>query len=156
MRRAPRSHEGLTGVLDGEFQVVNPTTLELLEEQELVLDISEGLGVFVETFLVLNGKTGQLRLPLEVFRNTLPDEIIGNETNQHGDGDRDQTNHNSSHPLAPKLRGLFVRDTERNSTNEDNKNLSTAHSEVDSKEEPVARQALEDVEAVVKTTVASI
>lgn len=110
----------------------------------------------MEAFLVLDRKPGQLLLLLEVRRDALPDEIVGDKTDQEADRDRTQTNNDCSHPLIPELRRILLSDAEGNITNKDNKNLSTAHSDVDTKEEEVARQTLENVEVIIQTAVTRV
>lgn len=133
------SHKGLARVLDSKFQVVDPATFEFLEEHELVPNIDERFRVLMEAFFVRNGKSGQLCLSLEVCRNAFLDECVWDKAYQHANGDRSQAKQDCSYPLVPNLRGVFLRNAERYSTNKNNKNLSTAHSEVDSKEEVIAR-----------------
>ena len=111
----------------------------LAQEHQLILDIGERLWIFMEAFLVLDRKPGQLLLPLEVRRNAPPDEFVGDETDQHADRDRTQTNDDRGHPLRPELWRILRGDAEGNTTNKDNKNLGTAHSDVDTQEEVVAR-----------------
>ena len=110
----------------------------------------------MEAFLVLDRKPGQLLLLLEVRRDALPDEVVGDETDQHADRDRTHTNDYRGHPLRPELRRIILGDAEGNTTNKDNKNLGTAHSDVDTKEEEVARQTLENVEVIIQTAVTRV
>ena len=156
MRGAPYLHERLSGMLHSKFQVVDPAALELLEEYKVVLHIGERLWVLVEAFFVLDGQTRQLLLPLEVRGDAPLDKFVGDEADEETDGNRAYAYDNCGHPLVPQLRGIFLRDAEGNISDKNDKDLGTAHSDVDTQEEVVARQSLKNVEVVIQTTVAKI
>ena len=149
MRWAPYLHESLPGVFHSKFQVVDPSTLEFLEENEVVLDVGERLWVLVEPFFVLDSKSRELLLPLEVCRDAPPDKFVGDEADQHADGDRAQADDDCGHPLRPELRGVFRCNAEGNVSDKDDKDLGTAHSDVDTKEEVVTRQSFKNVEVII-------
>ena len=139
MRWAPYLHESLPGVFHSKFQVVDPSTLEFLEENEVVLDVGERLWVLVEPFFVLDSKSRELLLPLEVRGDAPLDKFVGDEADEETDGNRAYAYDNCSHPLVPQLRGIFRRDAEGNISDKDDKDLGTAHSDVVTQEEVVAR-----------------
>lgn len=73
-------------MLYGKLKIIKTATLEFSEKRELIPDIGEHVGIIVESFLVGDHKPRRRRLGLEVLRNTLPNQVIRDKTDDHPDG----------------------------------------------------------------------
>lgn len=138
MRRAPRLRDQVvSGLSDGEFQVVQTTTLELLQERKLVSNISKNLRVLVETLFVRDCQSRNAPLLLEDVGDTFADELIGDQANHHANGNGKDTKHYRTCPFRTGLRWAGSRYTKGSSTNKDDEDLNTGHDEVDYDEVPI-------------------
>jgi len=148
---ARASSEVILGLFDLESEIVDASTLDLLQEAKLLSDIGDWLVQLVLTlFFILDVELWNfLRAANEVPWDKLHYQLIRNAANGCTNWNGEETKGNRITP-ATSIKSL---DGESLATKEHDDDLKADHDAVDSDEELVLKKTLENVELVVQTTV---
>lgn len=90
---------------------------------------------------------------LERLRNKFFNERVGDEADDHANGNGKKAEEDSGAPHQPCL--SWGCDVERLTANKDDQDLSTTHNDANTDEEPILEKTFENVELIVQTTVAA-
>lgn len=151
MRRAAMLENGFFGVLDRELEVVQATSLHTPEEIQFIPDIRQWRRIHAH-FLIRDGQTRRLPRPaFQKVRDQHRHAPVWYEADDNSEGDRQESKHDSNRPHGARLTLLGNR--ECRTADKDDQHLPTTHDGADADEEPVMRQALKYVKAVIQATV---
>lgn len=154
-RPAPPGLEDLLGVAHGELEIVNASALEPFQPDQLVPDVSELGWEVLEPLVIRDHKAGHLGLSPALYslRNELLDERVGDQPDDHADGNRQEAEDDGGPPHAWALASRT--NAEGGSTEADDDVLPSTHNNADADEEPILQETLEYVEVVVQATIAT-
>ena len=153
--RAPLRQERFARVLHGELEVVDATTLNTLEEGQLISHFVKGLRVVLISLLIVGDRYARdirVNPALEIIGDQALQQRIGNKSDNHSHGNREETQNDG---ISPHGRCLTLwGNVEWFAAKHDDEHLSSTHDNADANEEPILGNALENVESIVQPTVA--
>lgn len=133
------------------LEVPQPPSADRLQEAQLIPNLFQGW-VPLKTSILIGDKNLRTRfLPRPNRRNKLPNELVGDQTNDNRHRNRDGSEDEGVTPL----RTIETAHRKGLSTNEDDHDLARYNNELNADKPSVPQDPLEYIEIVVKTTAAA-